>query len=193
MRLNRGISMVAFTLAAATAMAQDTTVRYDADNDRTRTAWVDTDSDWRQYKANELNFSLFGTGTVGKRTLRHPSANRFERDGRLGAGGGIQYFFHRNLGIEAEAYSENTAHHLVDYVNGNLIARFPLGSSGVAPYIFGGGGRQLDPIYQWHWDAGGGLEWRFSPHVGVFLDGRYVWTDETRDYGLGRGGLRIGF
>jgi len=198
MRLNRGISIAALTiLAATTVMAADTTVRIDTDRDidRTRTASEDHDRDtsWCQYKANELSFSLFGSGTVGETTVRHPSLERVKRDGRLGAGGGIQYFFHRNIGIEAEAYTENTDHNFIDNVNGNLIGRFPVGSSGVAPYILAGGGRQLDPLYQWCLDAGGGLEWRFSPHVGIFVDGRYVWADKTKDYGLGRAGLRIGF
>lgn len=193
MEMNRGLFVGASMLAALAAMAQEASVRYDTDNDRSRTAWVDTTSDWRAFKGNELNFNIFGTGTVGERTLDHASLNRFKRDGRLGAGGGIQYFFHRNLGVDVEAYTENTDHNFIDYVNGNLIARFPLGKSGVAPYILGGGGRQLDPIYQWHWDAGGGIEWRFAPHIGIFVDARYVWPDETEDYGMGRGGLRFGF
>jgi len=65
--------------------------------------------------------------------------------------------------------------------------------TGVAPYVFGGGGRQFDPVTQWTWDAGAGLEWRFAPHVGVFVDGRYVFADKTKDFGLGRLGFRFGF
>jgi hypothetical protein len=187
------VGISALTVVAATTFAQDATVRYDTERERTRTEIVNTDESWCQYKANELSFDFFGTGTVGKRTLRRPSLNRIERNGRAGAGIGMEYFFHRYIGIEAEAYTENTDHNFIDNVNGNLIGRFPIGDSGVAPYIFGGGGRQLDPVYQWTLDAGAGLEWRFVSHVGVFLDGRYVWADKTKDYGLGRVGLRFGF
>jgi hypothetical protein len=63
----------------------------------------------------------------------------------------------------------------------------------VAPYAFGGAGRQFDPVIQWTWDAGGGIEWRFTPHAGIFLDARYVWCDDTEDYGLARLGVKFGF
>lgn len=171
-------------------------MRYDRDHDRTTVADQHSDGDgrdWCAYKANELNFSFFGTGTVGDDTLRRPSGDRIKRDGRLGAGLGIQYFPHRNIGLEAEGYTENTGHHFVDNVDLNLILRFPLWNSGVAPYLIGGAGRQIDPIYQWTFNMGGGVEWRFSPHVGIFVDGRYVIADETDEYGLGRAGLRVGF
>jgi hypothetical protein len=195
MRWNMGKAIAAAALALTIAANAQTTVRYDRDSDAEteRVRVVDRDKDWCQYHANEVSFSIFGTGTVGKETLRNPSSKRIDRDGVLGAGVGLQYFFHRNFGFEAEAYTESTHHNWVDNVNGNFIARLPLGNSGVAPYVFAGGGRQLDPEYQWQLDAGGGLEWRFSPNVGVFVDGRYVWADETRDYGLGRVGLRLGF
>src|SRR4051794_38728556 len=137
MTWNKGISIAAFTLIAATLGAAETTVRYDTDHDRTLVADRDTDRSWCQYNANELSFDVFGTGSVGKNTLRSPSLNRIEDRGHWGAGVGVEYFFHRNLGIEAEAFSDDVDGNFVDNVNGNLIARFPLGTSGVAPYIFG--------------------------------------------------------
>lgn len=183
-------------LAASTLFAaDDTSVRYDRtyDHDRTRVAEYDTDRNWMAYNAHEVEFAVFGTGTVGERTLRSPSSRRIERNGKLGAGVGVSYFFHRYLGVEAYAYTESTHNDFIDNLGGNLIARFPIAETGLAPYVFAGGGRQLDPIDQWTWDAGGGLEWRFAPHIGVFVDARYVWADKTRDYGLGRLGLRFGF
>jgi hypothetical protein len=185
-------------LLAAAAFAAETSVRYDTDRDyeRERTKWFERSDDrnWCAYNAHEVEFSFFGTGTVGDDTLRNPSSKRIERDGQLGAGAGLAYFFHRNVGIEGYAYSESTGgRHFVDHVGGNLIARFPIGETGLAPYIFGGAGRQLDPVIQWTWDAGGGLQWRFLDHVAVFADARYVWCDDTKDYGLGRLGLKFGF
>jgi hypothetical protein len=196
MTWNTRTALAALVLGTALAVnAQTTTVRYDRDRntETERVRWVDREHDWCTYKANELSFDFFGTGTVGKETLRNPSSKRIDRDGTLGGGIGMEYFFHRNFGIEAEAYTESTHNNWVDNINGNLVARLPLGDSGVAPYIFAGGGRSLDPVYQWQLDAGGGLEWRFAPHTGVFVDARYVWAEETRDYGLGRVGLRFGF
>jgi hypothetical protein len=189
------ITGMACVAAAVVAEAQENSVRYDADRDRTMVAHHDHhEGNWVGYGANELNFSIFGTGTVGEDTLDNPSSKRIERDGQLGAGIGVSYFFHRYVGIEGYAYSESTGgKHFVDDIGGNLIFRLPLGESGVAPYVFGGGGRQIDPVTQWNLDAGGGVEWRFTDHVGVFVDARYVWADKTDDYGLGRLGLKFGF
>lgn len=195
MRWNMGKAVAAAALGLTIAANAQTTVRYDRDSDADteRVRLVDRDQDWCQYHANELSFDVFGTGTVGKKTLRSPSTRRIERDGVLGLGFGMEYFFHRNFGIEAEAYTESMHHNWVDNINANFVARLPLGKSGVAPYVFAGGGRQLDPVYQWQLDAGGGLEWRFTSNAGVFVDARYVWADETKNYGLGRLGLRFGF
>jgi len=172
-----------------------TSVRYDtATGDRVLVAHEDTDRDWMSYKANEVNLSIFGSGTLGETTLRDPSSKKIRRNGKLGAGAGLSYFFCRYVGVEGYAYSESTGgRHFVDNVGGDLVGRLPIGNSGVAPYIFAGGARQLDPLIQWTLDAGGGVEWRFAPHVGVFVDARYVWADETKDYGLGRLGLKVGF
>lgn len=183
----------ACALLGVAANAQDASVRYDTRDDRVLVADRDSNRNWRAYNANEFNLSVFGTGTVGERTVRRPSLNRIERDGELGAGIGLQYFFCRYVGVAVDAYTESTHHNWVDNVNADLIGRLPIANSGVALYAMAGGGRQLDPLYQWTLNAGGGIEWRFSPHVGVFADARYVFADETKDYGLGRAGLRLGF
>ena len=75
----------------------------------------------------------------------------------------------------------------------NLIARLPILDTGVAPYIFGGGGYQFDEVAQKFAQGGAGLEFRFARHVGFFVDARYVFADRTQNYGLGRAGLRLNF
>lgn len=195
-RLLGGITCL---LTAATVFAQESTttttrsVQYDTERDRTMVADRNDGRNWCGYHANELNFGFFGTGTVGNDTLENLSRDRVERDGELGLGASISYFFHRNIGIEAYGYSEDTDGHFVDNVGADLVFRFPLGESGVALYGFGGAARQFDPIIQWTYDAGGGVEWRFADHVGIFVDARYVWPDHTQEYGLGRLGLKFGF
>jgi hypothetical protein len=188
------IGMLIGVVGGTAAWAQ-ADMRYDTRQDRTMVAgdnW--SEGRWCTYKANELNFSFFGSGTVGSDTLDNISGDRIERDGELGAGAGISYFFTRYLGIEAYAFSESTGDdHFVDFIGGNLIARWPIANSGVAPYVFGGGGRQIDPEIQWYWDAGGGIEWRFAEHFGIFVDARYVWAEYTDDFGLGRVGFKFGF
>ncbi len=183
-------------IAPVAAWADEATVRYDADRDRTMVVDHDHDGDrnWMRYQANELSFSFFGTGTVGENTLKDPSSRKIDRDGELGAGAAISYFFHRNIGIEGYGFTEGTGgRHWLDYLGANVIGRFPIAETGLAPYIFAGASRQIDPIAQWGLDAGAGLEWRFAKHVGVFADGRYVLADKTKDYGVGRLGVRFGF
>src|SRR3954468_7273715 len=96
-----------------------------------------------KYRANEGSLDLFGAASIGQTTINHLSGDRISNDARLGAGAGLNYFFSRNIGIGAEAYTEDTRHNFIDNVSGSLIARFPLGQSGAAPYVFVGGGRQL--------------------------------------------------
>ena len=99
--------------------------------------------------------------------------------------------------IRDRAYTENTDAHFVDDVDGSLIVRIPipLGNTGLglAPYGFGGGGHKFDPVEASYVHAGGGVEFRFTPHIGIFVDARYVWADHVKDYGLGRAGVRFAF
>jgi hypothetical protein len=145
------------------------------------------------YRASELSVDAFGTASIGKYTLDHPSDARVRHNARLGAGAGINYFFTRNIGIGAEAYSENTTGTFVDSASANLTLRLPLGQSGFAPYVFGGGGRHFDALKEWFAQAGAGVEYRFTPHVGVFVDARGVLPDEARYYGVARLGMRFAF
>lgn len=165
------------TLAAAPALAAD--AAQPGANDK--------------YRAQEASLDLFGSASVGQQTINNITGLRVNRDLRLGAGIGMNYFLTRNVGVGAEVYSENTAHSLVDSTSASVIARFPLGQSGIAPYVYGGGGRQCDPTTLWFAHAGAGLEYRFTPRVGAFVDARYVLTDGTANYGLGRIGVRFGF
>ncbi len=145
------------------------------------------------YRAQELSFDLFGSGSIGQETINHVSGARLRDDGRLGAGGGLNFFFCRYLGVGGDAYSENTAHNFINSASANLIGRLPIGDTGIAPYIFGGGGRQFEEVLQSFGQAGGGIEFRFAKHVGFFVDARYVFADKTDNYGVGRAGLRISF
>jgi hypothetical protein len=145
------------------------------------------------YRAQELSIDGFGTGSIGQETIDNLSSNTVKQNGRLGAGGGLNYFLTRCIGIGGDAYTENTADHFIDSASGNLIARLPLGETGVAPYIFGGGGHQFDEVAQNFGQAGVGIELRFMEHAGIFIDARYVFADKTDNYGVGRAGLRINF
>jgi hypothetical protein len=145
------------------------------------------------YRASELSMDVFGTASIGKYTIDHLSNTRIRQNTKLGAGLGLNYFITRNIGIGAEAYSENTTGVFVDSASANLILRLPLGQSGFAPYVFGGGGHQFDMLKLWFGQAGVGMEYRFCPHLGIFIDARGVVPNETKYYGVARLGLRIAF
>jgi hypothetical protein len=145
------------------------------------------------YRGNELSVDAFGTASIGQYNIEHPSNRTVRQDTKFGAGAGLSYYITRYIGIGAEAYSQNTTGTFIDSASANLMLRLPLGQSGFAPYIFGGGGHQFDQTDFWFGQAGGGMEYRFCPHVGVFLDARAVWPNETKNYGVARLGLRFAF
>ena len=116
------------------------------------------------YRANELSFDAFGTAAIGEYTVEHlasQSPNSVRKDTQFGVGAGVNYFATRYIGIGAEAYSQNTTGVFIDSASANLLLRFPIGESGIAPYIMGGGGHQFDDAKYWFGQAGGGLEYRF--------------------------------
>lgn len=145
------------------------------------------------YRCNELSLDAFGMGSVGSYALRHPSGANFRHNTDGGAGVGINYFFTRHIGIGAEAYSQNTTGVFIDNVSANILLRLPICHSGFAPYILGGGGHQFDGAKLWFGQGGVGMEYRFCHHIGMFVDARCVWPNETKYYGVGRAGLRFAF
>jgi hypothetical protein len=161
--------------------------------DATTNSQPDTTLDARLYRPNELAVDLFGTGSIGQQTINHLSGDRIDHHGKLGAGAGLDCFFCRYLGIGGDAYAQNTDRSFVDSTSGNLIARLPIGESGLAPYIFGGGGYQFDEVRQSFGQAGTGLEFRFTKYLGIFVDARYVMAAKTENYGVARAGLRLSF
>jgi hypothetical protein len=193
------------TLVAGTILAAGSSLRAaDADSSTETTASssatgnMNTDQSVQYdrndyYRANELSLDGFGMGSVGNYTLEHPSNQRIRQNSQGGAGAGINYFITRHVGVGAEAYSQNTTGVFIDNVSGNLLLRLPLGQSGFAPYVLGGGGHQLDAAKLWFGQAGAGMEYRFCHNVGIFIDARCVWPNETKYYGVGRVGLRFAF
>jgi hypothetical protein len=114
-----------------------------------------------------------------------------------GAGGGfgLNFFFLRYFGIGYEAawYSNNgTAEHMP--VGGNLFFRYPICAWNLAPYVLVGGGCAWDGDTVGYGNVGGGLEYRFTNHIGVFVDGRYFYGN--KDFGNVanlRAGMRFAF
>ena len=145
------------------------------------------------YRAGEFSVDGFGGGALGESTIEYASQKRVRQNIRIDAGGGINYFITRNIGIGADGYSENTSGNFVDSASVSLILRLPVGKSRFAPYVFGGGGYQFDLGKTWFAQVGAGMEYRFTPHVGVFADARWVLPDNTQSSGMVRLGMRFVF
>jgi hypothetical protein len=186
-------------LAASAAMAE--TVTTTTTTTTTSHVWNDPHTWWGnhwaynaadRYTANELSLDFFGSYLAGQRGIEHIFDTSIHH-GVWGGGVGFNYFFTRELGASIDMNIPDDDGNFINSVNGSLIARLPIANTGLAPYVFGGGGRQTEPMWQWTGHAGVGIEYRFNPVTGVFADGRYTWADKTSDSILFRAGVRFVF
>jgi hypothetical protein len=186
-------------LAASAGMAQTTTTT--TTTTTTSHVWTDPHTWWGnhwaynaadRYTANELSLDMFGSYIAGERRAEDLFKTNI-RHGVWGGGVGVNYFFTREIGIGGDINIPDDGGNFVNNIDGSLIARIPIVNSGLAPYVFGGGGRQTEPVWQWTGHAGVGLEYRFNPVTGIFADGRYMWVDKTADEILFRAGVRFVF
>jgi len=116
-------------------------------------------------------------------------------DDELGGGVGVGYFFNRYVGVDLNygLYATDSEHHQFD---GNLILRAPIDSLCIAPYLLVGGGLSTNGTTQGNYQAGAGLDVRFSSasNIGIFAEGSYHWAaEDDSDYTLVRLGVRIPF
>ncbi len=133
----------------------------------------------------ELQLDIFGSYT-DSRSFRHG-------DG-FGGGLAVNYFFMRYLGVgvEGNLYDGNSS--AVWNIDGRLIARYPIDSNCVTPYIFAAGGVQTDGSTSGTFGLGGGLEYRVVPQkLGIFAEGRYTWAGSSEDSAQVRVGVRVLF
>ncbi len=137
------------------------------------------------FRDQEFQLDLFGSYTDGLEA--NPHADGF------GGGIALNYFFIRNLGIGIDGNVHDGDVNGVWATSGRLIARFPIDSICVAPYVFGGGGYEVNGEGFGTVHAGGGLEFRTSQKIGIFGEGRYTWGEDDRNSAQYRVGVRIVF
>ena len=189
---SKHILILAMVMVAAAANAQTTHVW----QDNWWGSYWSTDANISKYNAQELSLDLFGTYINPERQFDKMFDTNIRR-GVWGGGAGVNYFFHRNIGIgtDASLVDVDGDHWKWTAWTGDLYLRLPLGNSGLAPYAFGTGGRAMTPIWQWVYGGGVGLEYRFTRGFGIFSDVRFLWAHESTAYNtLGfRAGLRFTF
>ena len=140
------------------------------------------------FRCKEWDLDVFGSYT-------QPTGQGRMHAG-FGGGAGIDYFFNHyfGLGVEGQTFDSGPRTDTVNGGTGHLIARYPFEACHIAPYAFvGGGGTFMTHVDQGQVDGGLGIEWRATPHWGLFTDGRYVDTFKTNNYAYTRIGLRFAF
>ncbi|HEU6448515.1 MAG TPA: hypothetical protein VFV23_08770 [Verrucomicrobiae bacterium] len=183
------IAVATTTLIALPAIADTDTDDTNSNSHSWRDYWAGSDVN-SFYRAHEISIDVFGMGSLGESDINHLTGDKVVHDGRVGAGGGVNLFFCKWVGVGGDVYTEGWDRELA---SGNLILRLPIPNTGLAPYVMGGGGYEWDDTNQGIGQIGGGLELRFMKHLGVFVDARYVFADRTDDFGVGRAGLRFNF
>lgn len=142
---------------------------------------------------NEFSFDAFATYTSTPRANFEDIFKNDLRHGTWGGGIGLNYFFTKYVGISTDVVASDNGYKFIDSASANLVLRLPIEPAHIAPYIFGGAGGQFDPKSQYLIDAGVGVDFRINHWTGIFIDARYVWPEDTADYGLFRSGLRFAF
>jgi hypothetical protein len=187
------ISAATLLVGTAAVQAQNMTSTQD-NNPLNGSSWFSSDPG-DLYRANELSVDAFAAGASDGRRHDHyyDFGYHHRQDVRGGGGGGLEYFFCRYIGIEAESFALAGDHNTASALGGNLVLRWPIAQIGISPYVFGGGGNEWTYRAEGYGEGGAGLEYRFNRSIGIFGDGRFVSPGSTRDYGMGRLGVRFAF
>lgn len=154
-------------------------------------AGVTTGKEYKQpvlpscFADQELQLDVFGSYTW---------ITEGKYDDGFGGGIGVNYFFTRNLGVGVDGnILDGDANGLWSF-SGKVIARLPIDSACLAPYVFVAGGVQTNGSTVGTVGAGAGLEYRVIPNkLGIFTEGRYTWGAQTNENVQARLGVRVVF
>ncbi len=130
------------------------------------------------FRDQELFFDLYGSYVRhDERSSGH--SGHSDRDG-FGGGLSIGHYFGYYIGARFDVnFSSVDAAEIT--LGGDILLRYPIRETHVAPYVFAGGGVMLDHGDPGFFRLGGGLEWRFTPHFGIFGEGSYGWVYQDTD------------
>ncbi len=133
----------------------------------------------------ELQLDLFGSGA-------------FYQQGNpaWGGGAGLNYFFLKYIGLGVEQTLVGKESGTEWGTFGNLFLRYPICSWNLAPYAVAG----LGAVYGQNnsvlaGTVGGGLEYRFTKNIGLFIDARWLYNPSVSESGavVARTGLKFAF
>ena len=149
----------------------------------------------------------FQIDTFGQASFGSSEKIGLFRETAWGGGVGLNYFFHRNIGLGVDgawlSAKESTLGHTASHsdrtvihnASGSVIFRLPIDSACLAPYAYLGGGYHGDGENWASGHAGVGLEYRCVPNkVGIFVDGRWTYLgDRDNQTDLNFWTVRTGF
>jgi hypothetical protein len=143
-----------------------------------------------RFRDLEWQFDGFYTGFFGGRYMGGKNSSF-----KTGSGGGfgVNFFFAKYFGVGYEAawYSNGgTAEHMP--LGGNVYFRYPICKWNIAPYAMVGGGVSWDGYAKGYGNVGGGIEYRVTKNVGIFVDSRFFYGGTGNVTNL-RSGLRFAF
>jgi hypothetical protein len=140
------------------------------------------------YRANEWDLGIFGTYDTSFNNNR-----RAIGDHDWGGGLGLTYFpwLYAGFGIDGDFGNAIPSDDLSHQVDGQLVLRYPLDlwspNLHLAPYVYGGVGglfvhtSESNLRSDFLGNFGAGLEYRFSPHIGLFSDAGYEIVDGPKN------------
>ena len=139
------------------------------------------------FRAGEVQLDAFAAGAAGN--YSGGSVNGF------GGGLGLSYFFTKyfGVGIDDTLTSLNGNGHVYNSTQADLIARYPIESLHLAPYVLVGGGATWGTQSQGDGNVGVGLDYRINRGIGLFVDSRYLYGNNGLNESLTRAGLRFIF
>lgn len=99
-----------------------------------------------------------------------------DQDG-FGGGFSVGYMFAYYVGARLDV-NFSSVEEAQTNIGGDVIVRYPFPEARVAPYALVGGGVQVNDGSHGFFRVGGGIEWRITPHFGVFSEGSYAWVSQ---------------
>ena len=140
------------------------------------------------YRGNEWDLGIFGTYDTSFNNNR-----RAIGDHAWGGGLGLTYFpwLYAGFGVDEDLGNAMPGDDFSHQVDGKLFLRYPLDlwspNLSLAPYVYGGiGGLFVHTSESNHQsnflgNFGAGLEYRFTPHIGLFSDAGYEIVDGPKN------------
>ena len=144
------------------------------------------------FRAGELQVDAAAVGAAGK-------FNGHNNVGAFGGGLGVSYFLTKYFGVGIDnslggTVGGNGTSGVLDNLQGNLIARYPIESLNLAPYaLVGGGATWANAGSQGNGNVGGGAEYRINRTIGLFGDYRWLYGSRSLSENLFRAGVRFVF